>query len=171
MTGNEGHQAVQVEMGELAAIASVVENMLLAQETVAPIDADGVLWPLQTALYSVMALQSELNGRMLETIRELAGAAMITLPSSARDFDNPEMAGDIARYMQSATTPARERVALMRMAWDFLGTEFGNRHAQYEKFYGGASFLVKQNVNRFYDYKRATALVDAALALPPVPGA
>jgi 4-hydroxyphenylacetate 3-monooxygenase len=170
MTGNDGHQAVQVEMGELAAIASIVENMLLAQETVAPIDADGVLWPLQTALYSVMALQSELNGRMLETIRELAGAAMISLPSSVRDLDNPETAGDIARYMQSASTPARERVALMRMAWDFLGTEFGNRHAQYEKFYGGASFLVKQNVNRFYDYKRATSLVDKALALPGVTG-
>jgi 4-hydroxyphenylacetate 3-monooxygenase len=170
MTGNEGHQAVQVEMGEMAAIVSIVENMLLAQETVAPIDADGVLWPLQTALYSVMALQSELNGRMLETIRELAGAAMITLPSSVRDLDNPETAADMERYMQSASTPARERVALMRMAWDFLGTEFGNRHAQYEKFYGGASFLVKQNVNRFYDYKSATALVDKALALPPVTG-
>jgi 4-hydroxyphenylacetate 3-monooxygenase len=170
MTGNEGHQAVQVEMGELAAIVSIVENMLLAQETVAPIDADGVLWPSQTALYSVMALQSELNGRMLETIRELAGAAMITLPSSVRDLDNPETAADMERYMQSASTPARERVALMRMAWDFLGTEFGNRHAQYEKFYGGASFLVKQNVNRFYDYKSATALVDKALGLPPVTG-
>jgi 4-hydroxyphenylacetate 3-monooxygenase len=170
MTGNEGHQAVQVEMGELAAIVSIVENMLLAQETVAPIDADGVLWPSQTALYSVMALQSELNGRMLETIRELAGAAMITLPSSVRDLDNPETAADMERYMQSASTPARERVALMRMAWDFLGTEFGNRHAQYEKFYGGASFLVKQNVNRFFDYKSATALVDKALALPPVAG-
>jgi 4-hydroxyphenylacetate 3-monooxygenase len=70
--------------------------------------------------------------------------------------------------MQSATTPARDRVALMRMAWDFLGTEFGNRHAQYEKFYGGASFVVKQNVYRSFDFKRATALVDAALNLPPL---
>jgi 4-hydroxyphenylacetate 3-monooxygenase len=32
--------------------------------------------------------------------------------------------------------------------WDFLGSEFGSRHQQYEKFYGGASFLVKQNVFR-----------------------
>ena len=40
-----------------------------------------------------MALQSELNGRMLEIIRELAGAAMITLPSSLADFENPETAG------------------------------------------------------------------------------
>jgi 4-hydroxyphenylacetate 3-monooxygenase len=70
--------------------------------------------------------------------------------------------------MQSASADARTRVATLRMAWDFLGTEFGNRHAQYEKFYGGASFLVKQNVNRFYDYKRATAMVDRALELPPI---
>ncbi len=28
--------------------------------------------------------------------------------------------------------------------------------------------MVKQNVYRNYDFKRATALVDAALALPPV---
>ena len=168
MTGNDSHQAVQIEMGELAAIVTIVENMLLAHEVDATIDADGVLWPSRSGLYAVMALQSEFNGRMLETIRELAGAAMITLPSSVRDFDNPEIAADMDRFMPSATTPARERVALMRMAWDFLGTEFGSRHAQYEKFYGGASFVVKQNVNRYYDYKRATALVDAALALPPV---
>jgi 4-hydroxyphenylacetate 3-monooxygenase len=168
MTGNDSHQAVQIEMGGLAAIVTIVENMLLAHETAGAIDSDGVFWPSPAGLYAVMALQSELNGRMLETIRELAGAAMITLPSSVRDFDNPEIARDIETYMRSATTPAREKVALMRMAWDFLGTEFGSRHAQYEKFYGGASFLVKQNVNRCYDYKRATALVDAALALPPL---
>ena len=42
------------------------------------------------------------------------------------------------------------------MAWDFIGSEFGSRHQQYEKFYGGASFLVKQNVYRGFDFKRAT---------------
>jgi 4-hydroxyphenylacetate 3-monooxygenase len=140
--------------------------MLQAHEVTGTIDENGVLWPSRTTLYAVMALQSELNGRMLETIRELAGAAMITLPSSARDFANPEMARDIARYMQSASADAKTRVATLRMLWDFLGTEFGSRHAQYEKFYGGASFVVKQNLNRAYDYAGATALVDAALALP-----
>ena len=56
----------------------------------------------------------------------------------------------------------------MRLAWDFIGSEFGSRHQQYEKFYGGASFLVKQNVYRNFDFKRAGALVDAALNLPPI---
>jgi 4-hydroxyphenylacetate 3-monooxygenase len=168
ITGNDAQPAVNIAMGELAALATVVESMLEAHEVTGTIDADGVLWPSRTTLYAVMALQSELNGRMLETIRELAGAAMITLPSSARDFDHPDMARDIARYMQSGSADAKTRVAILRLLWDFLGTEFGSRHAQYEKFYGGASFVVKQNLNRAYDYKRATAMVDAALALPPV---
>jgi 4-hydroxyphenylacetate 3-monooxygenase len=73
--------------------------------------------------------------------------------------------------MGSASSDARSRVALMRLAWDFIGSEFGSRHQQYEKFYGGASFVVKQTVYRNYDFKRATALVDAALKLPPVEGA
>lgn len=168
MTGNDAHPAVNIEMGELAALVTIVDSMLQAHEVNATIDANGVLWPSRTTLYSMMAMQSEINGRMLELVRELAGAAMITLPSSARDFENPEMAHDIVRYMRSASADAETRVATLRMVWDFLGSEFGNRHAQYEKFYGGASFLVKQNVNRFYDYKRATAMVDVALALPSI---
>jgi 4-hydroxyphenylacetate 3-monooxygenase len=167
MTGNDAHPPVQIEMGTLASLVSIVETMLLAHETTATVE-DGVLWPARTTLYSVMALQSELNGRMLEIIRELAGAAMITLPSSLRDFDNPETAKDMERYMRSASSDAKERVALMRLIWDFLGSEMGSRHQQYEKFYGGASFLVKQNVYRAYDFKRATALVDRALGLPPI---
>jgi 4-hydroxyphenylacetate 3-monooxygenase len=168
ITGNDSHPAVGIQMGELAALVTLVDSMLQAHEVTATIDAKGVLWPSQVTLYAVMSMQSELNGRMLEIIRELAGAAMITLPSSARDFDNPDMAQDIKRYMQSASADARTRVATLRMAWDFLGTEFGNRHAQYEKFYGGASFVVKQSLNRFYDYKRATNMVDSALQLPPL---
>jgi 4-hydroxyphenylacetate 3-monooxygenase len=167
MTGNAAQPAVQIMMGELAALVSVYEAMLLAHETTAPV-INGVLWPSRITLYSAMALQSELNGRMLEIVRELAGAAFITLPSSEADFGNAATAADIERYMRAAAADAKTRVALMRLVWDFLGSEFGSRHQQYEKFYGGASFLVKQNVFRNFDFKRATALVDRALDLPPL---
>lgn len=170
LTGNDANPAVQIQMGELTSLVSIVESALLAQEVSAEIDGNGVLWPSRTALYSIMALQSELNSRMIEIIRELSGAGMITLPSSFKDFNHPETTEDVQRYYCSATTNADERVALMRMAWDFIGSEFGNRHQQYEKFYGGASFLVKQSVNRNFDYGRATALVDRALALPSFVG-
>ncbi len=167
-TGNEANPAVVIQMGELAALASIYESLLISHELMATVDKDGVLWPSKTSLYAASAMQSEFNGRMLEIIRELAGAAFITLPSSLADFESPETAPDMERYMRSATTDAKSRVGLMRMIWDFIGSEFGSRHQQYEKFYGGASFIVKQNMFRNYDFKRATALVDAALALPPV---
>jgi 4-hydroxyphenylacetate 3-monooxygenase len=154
-----------VEMGELVAYSSIFEHMLHSHETIATIDDEGILWPSKTALYAVMALQSKINPHMIDIVRELTGAGMITLPSSRRDFDHPQASKDIERYFQSAAMGARERVALMRLAWDFIGSEFGSRHQQYEKFYGGASFLVKMNIFRNYDFKRATAMVDRALAL------
>jgi 4-hydroxyphenylacetate 3-monooxygenase len=166
-TGNAAAPPVQIMMGELAALVTIYESTLLSHEIAGPI-RDGVLWPSVLILYSAMALQSELNGRMLEIVRELAGGAFITLPSSEADFNNSETAADIERYLHSAASDAKTRVQLMRLIWDFLGTEFGSRHAQYEKFYGGASFLIKQNVYRNFDWKRATAMVDRALNLPPL---
>ena len=165
-TGNAGVPPVMVQMGELAALSSIVETMLEAQEIKATIDANGVVWPSRTALYAVMALQSEINPRMIEIIRELTGSAMITMPSSLKDLESPETSADIERYLASSVSSARDRIALMRLAWDFIGSEFGARHQQYEKFYGGASFLVKQNMYRNYDLKRSTDLVDLALAMP-----
>jgi 4-hydroxyphenylacetate 3-monooxygenase len=88
------------------------------------------------------------------------------MPSSLEDLESEETKADMEKYMVSGVGSARERMALMRMAWDFVGTEFGNRHQQYEKFYGGASHIVKMNMFRNYDFKRAGALVDRALALP-----
>jgi len=167
MTGNAANPAVTIVMGELVALVSIFESMLLAHETMATIE-DGVLWPSRTAYYAANAMQSEFNGRMLEIIREMAGAAFITLPSSDADFDNPDIAADIERYMRSGTADAKTRVKLMRLIWDFLGSEFGSRHQQYEKFYGGPSFGAKLNLYRNFDFKHAGALVDRALNLPPI---
>ena len=140
MIGSAGTPPVQIAMGELAALASIYEGMLLAHETSAPI-RDGVLWPSMITLYAAMAMQSEFNGRMLEMIRELVSSSVISLPSSVADLDNPETAPFIERYMRSGSMDARSRTALVRMLWDFLGTEFGSRHQQYEKFYGGSSSI------------------------------
>jgi 4-hydroxyphenylacetate 3-monooxygenase len=163
MTGVDNLPPVQVQLGELAAMATFYESMIDAQIAQSRIDDEGVLWPGTNALYAAMALQSEMNGRILEGIRELTGSAMITLPSSVNDYANPEIARDLDRYITAPGVDPQERVALMKMAWDAIGTEFAGRHQQYEKFYGGASFVVKQNMFRSYDFEGAKALVERAL--------
>ena len=155
-------------MGELAALVSIYEGMLLAHETNAPIK-DGVLWPSVITLYSAMAMQSEFNGRMLEMIRELAGSSVISLPSSRRRFrQSGDRADDRALHALGLDGRAGRAPRWCGCCGTSSAPEFGSRHQQYEKFYGGSSFVVKQNVYRNFDFKRATALVDAALNLPPV---
>lgn len=168
ITGNFAMPPVQIMLGEMAAFATIVESMILAQEAQAVIDPDGAVWPAKAPLYAVMALQSEINPRLLNIVRELAGGSIIMLPSSDKDFANPEIAADLERYVASPGFTARQRTAILKMAWDLIGSEFAGRHEQYEKFYGGASFLVKQNMARAYDFAAATALVDRALAGPAV---
>ena len=166
ITGNDANPAVQIMLGEMAAFATIVDSMLQAQETQATVDADGTVWPSKAALYAVMALQSEINPRLMNTARELAGGSIIMLPSSVNDFDDPEIAADMERYIASPGFKSRLRTAILKLVWDFIGSEFAGRHEQYEKFYGGASFLVKQNMARAYDFAGATKMVDRALSLP-----
>ena len=163
ITGTVSMPPVQIMLGEMAAFAQIVDSMVEAQEVQATIDSDGVIWPSKAALYAVMALQSEINPRLLNTLRELAGGSIIMLPSSVKDFDNPEIAADFERYIASPGFPSRQRTAILKLVWDLIGSEFAGRHEQYEKFYGGASFLVKHNMARAYDFASATALVDRAL--------
>lgn len=169
ITGIDPMPPVQISLGEMAAIATIVDAMVRAQEHDAAIDDDGAVWPSKAALYAVMSLQSEINPRLLNMARELAGGSLIMLPSSVKDFDAPEIAADLERYIASPGFESRARVGILKMVWDLLGSEFAGRHEQYEKFYGGASFLVKQNMARAYDFAAATAMVDRALALPPEP--
>ncbi len=163
-TGSISLPPVQGALGDIASLAALVEGLVLAQEAHCKLDADGLMRPGAQEQYSQMVLQPELHNRMLNAIRDLVGGGVIQLPSSVEDFANPEIAADIERYIQSPGAPAKERVKLMKLVWDALGSEFAGRHAQYEMFYAGAPFVTKGHMYRNYDFSGAKALVERALA-------
>jgi 4-hydroxyphenylacetate 3-monooxygenase len=163
ITGVDSIPASQAQLGEMAALASIVEMMVEAQESRATVDEDGVVWPSRIALYSVMALQSDLNPKLIDLARDLSGGAMLMLPSSHLDYANADTAKELERYVASPGYPSKDRVALLKLAWDLIGSEFGGRHQQYEKFYGGAAYVNKLHVYRNYDFAGAKRLADAAL--------
>ncbi len=167
ITGVDSIPASQAQLGEMAALASIVEMMVEAQESRATVDEDGVVWPSRIALYSVMALQSDLNPKLIDLARDLSGGAMLMLPSSHLDYANADLAKDLERYVASPGYPSKDRVALLKLAWDLIGSEFGGRHQQYEKFYGGAAMVNKLHVYRSYDFAGAKRLADAALVPYP----
>jgi 4-hydroxyphenylacetate 3-monooxygenase len=162
-TGTIKMPPVQGLLGELASRAAIFEGMLLAAEASAKPNQHGVYVPNPRFLYSAMAMQPELNNSVLELARELAGGGLIQLPSSYKDFINEETAKDIKRYVQSPGVPAEERVQLYKLAWDIIGSEFAGRHQQYERFYGGPSFVVKGQAFRNYGFQEADYLVSHCL--------
>ena len=69
----------------------------------------------------------------------------------------------LERYVQSPGHPAQERVKLLKLAWDLVGSEFASRHLQYEMFYAGAPFVVKMRMFQNFDFERVDRLVDTLL--------
>jgi len=155
---------IQAVLGEMAAHVTLLQGLVVAQEQNAFIDEHGVAWPGPAEVHACSTLQVEFYPKLLGMVRELCGGGLIQLPSSREDFANPEIAGDLDRYVQSPGTSAVERVKLMKLVWDIVGSEFAGRHHQYELFYAGAPHLVKARMFRQYDFSRAMALVAAARA-------
>ena len=148
-------------LGMLAAQATAVETMLHGME-VKGRQRGRWFVPDAHSVYAAQTYCQALYPRMVERVRGLAGGALIMLPSSERDLADPELAGILQSVQQSADgAPPVERVRLMKLAWDALGSEFAGRQTQYEMFYAGAPFVTRGHAFRTYDWEGAEALVAA----------
>jgi 4-hydroxyphenylacetate 3-monooxygenase len=163
INGIVGFPQVREMLGQLSAEASMVDAFVVAMETKGQ-QRGRYFVPDRQMLYAAQTLTQQLYAKVINTLRELAGGGMIMLPSSVKDFGNPEIAGLIGKTQQSPAAGAVDRVKFYKMAWDAVGSEFASRHAQYEMFYAGATFVTKGHAFRTYDWKAATALLDRMLS-------
>jgi 4-hydroxyphenylacetate 3-monooxygenase len=160
--GTAGMAPVREDLGWIAAQAAMVEGMVRGMEAAGHVEA-GCFVPDKHLMYAAQVLTQELYPKIVDKIRSLAGGALIMLPSSARDFDDPALARIIERTQRSPAMAPRERVRFLKLAWDAIGSEFGSRHTQYEMFYAGARFVTCGHSFRTYDWAAAEALVDRLL--------
>jgi 4-hydroxyphenylacetate 3-monooxygenase len=153
---------VRETLGQLAAEAGMVEGMVYGMEAKGQMQ-NGFFIPDRHLLYSAQVLTQQLYGKIMTTLRDLAGGGMIMLPSSVQDFANPELAKLINKTQRSPIATSEERVKFFKLAWDAVGSEFASRHTQYEMFYAGATFVTKGHSFRTYDWKTATDMIDRIL--------
>jgi 4-hydroxyphenylacetate 3-monooxygenase len=148
--------------GEIAALCAAFDALVDAAER-RPLISEGYARPHPQFIYSGMGLQRRLIVDMMRTLRELAGGAFQAVPSSEAAFLSEETRANTERYYQSSTLPARERIKLVKLVWDFVGTEFAGRQLQYEMFYSASQPVVNRRMFRAYDWRAATAMVDRCL--------
>jgi 4-hydroxyphenylacetate 3-monooxygenase len=154
---------VREQLGRMAASAGMVEAMLYGMEAAG--EQHGEWWvPNRHQLYSAQVITQDLYPKMINTIRELAGGAFIMLPSSFRDWANPEIAPIIRKTQRSAALDPEGKVKFLKAAWDAVGSEFGSRHTQYEMFYAGAQFVTAGHSFRTFGWDDSARLLDQLLS-------
>ncbi|WTZ01406.1 Pyoverdin chromophore biosynthetic protein pvcC [Micromonospora sp. NBC_01392] len=76
--------------------------------------------------------------RIKEIVQQDVASGLIYINSSAEDFKNPEIRPYLDRYLRGSDgSDAVERMKVMKLLWDAVGTEFGGRHELYERNYAG----------------------------------
>jgi 4-hydroxyphenylacetate 3-monooxygenase len=146
-------------LGLLAAKASNIEALIVAMEATGE-EFEGYYVPNRSMLCTAQVIAQTTYPEFVEAIRQLAGGGLIMVPSSAADFDTGEIEEMIERTQRSTIATPTERVKLMKLTWDAVGSEFGSRHLQYEMFYSGASFVTRGNSFRFYDWNDVKGRVE-----------
>lgn len=135
--GASGFRGVQEKLGE--AVANVhMFNALVRDACLSPDPAaNGYVAPSHRSLWAYRVLAPTVYPRLKELIQLVAAGGLIQIPSSAKDFNNPELRPFIDLYYKGAGMDAEQRVKLSKLAWDAIGSEFGGRHELYERNYAG----------------------------------
>src|ERR1700674_1106080 len=162
--------SVREQLGTLAAHAGMVNAMLAGME------AAGNKWgeyylPNRHYMYSAQVLTQELYPQLMNLLRELAGGALIMLPSSVLDFANPELRAIIDKTQRSPSMSPERKVKFLKAAWDAIGSEFGSPPPQDEMVYAGARFVTAGHSFRTFDWDGATGMVEQLLSTYDLAGA
>jgi 4-hydroxyphenylacetate 3-monooxygenase len=153
---------VKETLGLLAAQCGMVDGLVHAMEAKGSQRGEYFV-PDRHMLYAAATLTQQLYPKFITTLRDLAGGGLIMLPSSVADFANEEIAGLIDKTQQSPASSSEGRVKFFKLAWDAIGSEFASRHTQYEMFYSGATFVVKNHSFRTFDWAKCEEMVDGML--------
>jgi 4-hydroxyphenylacetate 3-monooxygenase len=157
--GTTAMPPVREQLGFLAAQVSMVNAMMAGMEAEGTMRGEWYV-PNRHFMYSAQVLTQDLYPKVINTIRDLAGGALIMLPSSIRDYDDPMLAKIINTTQRAAKMSPEGKVKFLKAAWDAIGSEFGSRHTQYEMFYAGARFVTTGHSYRTFDWAGATGMVD-----------
>lgn len=156
---------VQAQLGgDIAAFCAALDAMVLAAQA-RPEMRRGLALPSPSMVHAGVSLQRRWVVDLMRALRELGGGGFIAMPS-AESFDAAETAEDVKRYYRSAKMPAQERVGLLKLMWDLVGTEFAGRQLQYEMFYSAAQHVADLHVFRSFDWDVGRRHVRRAEDLP-----
>ena len=169
MAGTRAFRGVEANIGEVIAWRNTMWGLSDAMAKRAEPWAGGCVLPALEPAMAYRILAPEAYVQIKHLIEKTVASSLIYLNSHARDFKTPEMRQYLDRYVRgSGGVSAVERVKLMKLLWDAIGSEFGARHELYEINYAGSHEEIRIDALRASigsgQYERWKSFADSCMA-------
>ncbi|MFT4413697.1 4-hydroxyphenylacetate 3-hydroxylase family protein [Fredinandcohnia humi] len=137
-TGTDQFRGVQANLGEVVAYRNMFWALSDAMALNPNPGANGTVLPNIDYGLSYRVFMAEGWPRVKAIIETVVAGGLIVQPSSAKDFKNPELRPYIDKlYRGSNNIEALDKIKVIKLLWDAIGTEYGGRHELYERNYSG----------------------------------
>lgn len=158
--GLTGHAATVEMLMDMITDVQTVRTCLTAAELDPMFTPEGFCYPNHNhiAVGSIAMLNA--RQRLTETLRILPGSSLIVAPSDT-DLDSPEMSAGLEESFGGGGYSARQRAALLHMAWDHAGSALDARESVYELHANGGVPIWRARLRRSFD--RYNDLANAVL--------
>ena len=170
-TGADQIPAVRELLGRLSALEATLGGMIHGQIEAWESWPEGFATFNRRHMYAALNWCTEMYSPLIDILRELSGGGVFQMPASVTVMHDPELRRLFETYWQTPQMGALDRVKLFKLVWDLVGSEFAGRHQQYEKFYAGASFIIRNHNYREAPWDEFHKIADDLLASYGVPEA
>ncbi|MFJ3115432.1 4-hydroxyphenylacetate 3-monooxygenase, oxygenase component [Pseudomonas protegens] len=167
-TGSLEFRGVQAQVGEVVAWRNLFWSLTDAMHGNASEWMNGVYLPSTQALQAYRVLAPQAYTDIKKIIEQVVASGLIYLPSGSRDLKDPVLNQYLGTYCRgSGGMGHEERIKILKLLWDAIGTEFGGRHELYEINYAGSQDEIRMQCLRHAQasgsMKAMTDLVDKCL--------
>jgi 4-hydroxyphenylacetate 3-monooxygenase len=154
------HGATVEMLVDMITDVQTVRTCLIAAELDPMFTSEGYCYPNHNhiAVGSIAMLNA--RQRLTETLRILPGSSLIVAPSDT-DLASPEVGAGLEESFSGGGYSAKQRAALLQMAWDHVGSSLDGRESVYELHSNGGIPVWRSRLRRSFD--RYNELANAVL--------
>ncbi len=168
-TGASEFRGVQAQLGEVVAWRNLFWGLTDAMVGNPDAWQHGTMLPNWQALYTYRVFAPMAYVQIKNIVEQTVASGLIYLPSSARDIKNPMLNAYLERFVRGSNgIGSTERIKILKLLWDAMGSEFGGRHELYEINYAGSADEVRMQCLRQAQasgaMKQMMGLVDTCLS-------
>jgi 4-hydroxyphenylacetate 3-monooxygenase len=169
IAGTRGFRGVEANIGEVITWRNMMWALSDAMAKSPEPWTEGCVLPGSQPAMAYRVLAPDAYVQIKHMIEKTVASSLIYLNSHARDFVAPELRKYLDLYVRgSGGISAVERVKLMKLLWDSIGSEFGARHELYEINYAGSHEEIRIDALRASiasgQYERWKSFADQCMA-------